>query len=139
MTNEKTIEDFMKSVKQVTLAIDLRIEAKDYDHARSMVDDMEAILKRIVSSMFLRGHIGKQESDLFNAFINRIVADKRTIIYKSEKLRGLEYEEDYNLFFTKVKNKWEGYITPPFDEESKQTDSSNNSNWCEPDDDEEDL
>lgn len=100
MANEKTIEDFMKSMKQVTLAIDLRIEAKDYDHARSMVDGMESILKRVVSSMFLRDHISKQESDLLNAFINRLVADKRTIIYQNVKIRGLEYEADYNLFFT---------------------------------------
>ena len=139
MANEKTIEDFMKSMKQVTLAIDLRIEAKDYDHARSMVDDMESILKRIVSSMFLRNHISKQESDLFNAFINRLVADKRTIIYKNQKIRGLEYEADYNLFFAQVKNKWEGYITPPFDEDPKQTDSSNNSDQWDCDDGEDDL
>ena len=139
MANEKTIEDFMKSMKQVTLAIDLRIEAKDYDHARSMVDDMESILKRIVSSMFLRDHISKQEYDLFNAFIIRLVADKRTIIYNNQKIRGLQYEADYNLFFAQVKNKWEGYITPPFDEESKQTGSSNNSDQWDCDDGEEEL
>ena len=136
MANEKTIEDFMKSMKQVTLAIDLRIEAKDYDHARSMVDDMESILKRIVSSMFLRDHISKQESDLFNAFINRLVADKRTIIYKNQKIRGLEYEADYNLFFAQVKNKWEEYITPPYDE-SKNSKAINN-RWAD-DDNEDDL
>ena len=136
MANEKTIEDFMKSMKQVTLAIDLRIEAKDYDHARSMVDDMESILKRIVSSMFLRDHISKQESDLFNAFINRLVADKRTIIYKNQKIRGLEYEADYNLFFAQVKNKWEEYITPPYDE-SKNSHQINHRS--ESDDDEDDL
>lgn len=138
MANEKVVESFNKSVKQLTLAIDLRIEAKDYDHARSMVDDMDSILKRIVSAMFLRDHISKQESDLFNAFINRLVADKRTIIYQNEKIRGLEYEADYNLFFTQVKNKWEGYITPPFDAEPK-TDSSNNSDQWDCDDGEEEL
>lgn len=143
MANEKVVESFNKSVKQLTLAIDLRIEAKDYGHASTMVDDMESILKRIVSTMFLHNSITKCESDLFMVFINRIVMDKRTIIHNSEKIRRLEFESDYNLFFEKVKNKWEEYIAPSHHEEGTNQGSTEDSNYgnyqWEPNDGEEDL
>lgn len=139
MVNEKVVESFNKSVKQLTLAIDLRIEAKDYGHASTMVDDMESILKRIVSTMFLHNSITKCESDLFMVFINRIVMDKRTIIHNSEKIRRLEFESDYNLFFEKVKNKWEEYITPPYDESNQGSKNFHQINHRSESDDEEEY
>ena len=115
MANEKVVESFNKSVKELTLAIDLRIESKDYTGARDMVDEMETILKRIVHSMFLHNHLDKCESEMVMMFVHRIAADKRKIICINERLRRFEFKEDYESF-KHVKNGWEEYITPPYDE-----------------------
>ena len=87
MANEKVVESFNKSVKELTLAIDLRIESKDYTGARDMVDEMETILKRIVHSMVLHNHLDKCESEMVMMFVHRIAADKRKIICINERLR----------------------------------------------------
>ena len=115
MANEKVVESFNKSVKELTLAIDLRIESKDYTGARDMVDEMETILKRIVHSMVLHNHLDKCESEMVMRFVHRIAADKRKIICINERLRRFEFKEDYESF-KHVKNGWEEYITPPYDE-----------------------
>lgn len=127
MTNEKTIEDFMKSVKELTLAIDLRIESKDYTGARDMVDEMETILKRIVHSMVLHNHLDKCESEMVMMFVHRIAADKRKIICINERLRRFEFKEDYESF-KQVKNGWEEYITPPYDESNQGSKNSHQIN-----------
>ena len=115
MANEKVVESFNKSVKELTLAIDLSIESKDYTGARDMVDEMETILKRIVHSMVLHNHLDKCESEMVMMFVHRIAADKRKIICINERLRRFEFKEDYESF-KQVKNGWKEYITPPYDE-----------------------
>ena len=135
MANEKVVESFNKSVKELTLAIDLRIESKDYTGARDMVDEMETILKRIVHSMFLHNHLDKCESEMVMMFVHRIAEDKRKIICINERLRRFEFKEDYESF-KHVKNGWEEYITPPYDESKN---SHQNNHRSESDDDEEDL
>ena len=115
MANEKVVESFNKSVKELTLAIDLRIESKDYTGARDMVDEMETILKRIVHSMVLHNHLDKCESEMVMMFVHRIAAYERKIICINERLRRFEFKEDYESF-KQVKNGWEEYITPPYDE-----------------------
>ena len=124
MANEKVVESFNKSVKELTLAIDLRIESKDYTGARDMVDEMETILKIIVYSMVLHNHLDKCESEMVMMFVHRIAADKRKIICINERLRRFEFKEDYESF-KHVKNGWEEYITPPYDE-SKNSHQINN-------------
>ena len=136
MANEKVVESFNKSVKELTLAIDLRIESKDYTGARDMVDEMETILKRIVHSMVLHNHLDKCESEMVMMFVHRIAADKRKIICINERLRRFEFKEDYESF-KHVKNGWEEYITTPPDDESKKSHQSNRRS--ESDDDEDDL
>ena len=136
MANEKVVESFNKSVKELTLAIDLRIESKDYTGARDMVDEMETILKIIVYSMVLHNHLDKCESEMVMMFVHRIAADKRKIICINERLRRFEFKEDYESF-KHVKNGWEEYIiTPPYDE-SKNSHQINHRS--ESDDDEDDL
>ena len=135
MANEKVVESFNKSVKELTLAIDLRIESKDYTGARDMVDEMETILKRIVHSMVLHNHLDRCESEMVMMFVHRIAADKRKIICINERLRRFEFKEDYESF-KQVKNGWEEYITPPYDE-SKNSHQINNRLGS--DDDEDDL
>ena len=135
MANEKVVESFNKSVKELTLAIDLRIESKDYTGARDMVDEMETILKIIVYSMVLHNHLDKCESEMVMMFVHRIVADKRKIICINERLRRFEFKEDYESF-KQVKNGWEEYITTPYDE-SKNSHQINHRS--ESDDDEDDL
>ena len=68
-------------------------------------------------------------------FVHRIAADKRKIICINERLRRFEFKEDYELF-KQVKNGWEEYITPPYDE-SKNSHQINHRS--ESDDDEDDL
>ena len=133
MANEKVVESFNKSVKELTLAIDLRIESKDYTGARDMVDEMETILKRIVHSMVLHNHLDKCESEMVMMFVHRIAADKRKIICINERLRRFEFKEDYESF-KHVKNGWEEYITPPYDE-SKNSHQINHSSEYDDDDD----
>ena len=125
MANEKVVESFNKSVKELTLAIDLRIESKDYTGARDMVDEMETILKRIVHSMVLHNHLDKCESEMVMMFVHRIAADKRKIICINERLRRFEFKEDYESF-KHVKNGWEEYITTPPYDESKNSHQINN-------------
>ena len=134
MANEKVVESFNKSVKELTLAIDLRIESKDYTGARGMVDEMETILKRIVHSMVLHNHLDRCESEMVMMFVHRIAADKRKIICINERLRRFEFKEDYESF-KQVKNGWEEYITPPYDEESHQDSKDRPKNkWADDDD-----
>lgn len=125
MANEKVVESFNKSVKELTLAIDLRIESKDYTGARGMVDEMETILKRIVHSMVLHNHLDRCESEMVMMFVHRIAADKRKIICINERLRRFEFKEDYESF-KQVKNGWDEYITPPADKDSKDSKAINN-------------
>ena len=139
MANEKVVESFNKSVKELTLAIDLRIESKDYTGARDMVDEMETILKIIVYSMVLHNHLDKCESEMVMMFVHRIAADKRKIICINERLRRFEFKEDYESF-KQVKNGWEEYITTPYDESNQGSKNSKaiNNRWAD-DDNEDDL
>ena len=136
MANEKVVESFNKSVKELTLAIDLRIESKDYTGARGMVDEMETILKIIVYSMVLHNHLDRCESEMVMMFVHRIAADKRKIICINERLRRFEFKEDYESF-KQVKNRWEEYITTPPYDESKNSHQINHRS--ESDDDTDDL
>ena len=133
MANEKVVESFNKSVKELTLAIDLRIESKDYTGARDMVDEMETILKRIVHSMVLHNHLDRCESEMVMMFVHRIAADKRKIICINERLRRFEFKEDYESF-KQVKNGWEEYITPPYDESNQGSKNSNKNKLADDDD-----
>ena len=133
MANEKVVESFNKSVKELTLAIDLRIESKDYTGARDMVDEMETILKRIVHSMVLHNHLDKCESEMVMMFVHRIAAYERKIICINERLRRFEFKEDYESF-KQVKNGWEEYITPPYDE-SKNSHQINHRSESDDDED----
>lgn len=138
MANEKVIESFNKSVKELALVIDLRIESKDYTGARDMVDEMETILKRIVHSMVLHNHLDRWESEMVMMFVRRIAVDKRKFIYVSEKLRRFEFKEDYETF-KQVKNRWEEYITPPYDESNQGSKNSHQINHRSESDDEEEY
>ena len=133
MANEKVVESFNKSVKELTLAIELRIESKDYTGARDMVDEMETILKRIVHSMVLHNHLDKCESEMVMMFVHRIAAYERKIICINERLRRFEFKEDYESF-KQVKNGWEEYITPPYDE-SKNSHQINHRSESDDDED----
>lgn len=138
MANEKVVESFNKSVKELTLAINLRIESKDYTGARDMVDEMETILKRIVHSMVLHNHLDRCESEMVMMFVHRIAADKRKIICINERLRRFEFKEDYESF-KQVKNEWEEYITPPYDESNQGSKNSHQINNRLGSDDEEEY
>lgn len=133
MANEKVVESFNKSVKELTLAIDLRIESKDYTGARDMVDEMETILKRIVHSMVLHNHLDRCESEMVMMFVHRIATDKRKITCINERLRRFEFKEDYESF-KQVKNEWEEYITPPYDESNQDSKDSHKNKWADDDD-----
>lgn len=143
MINEKgpAITKFGCTVSDLCRVIDARIADKDYGNARCMVTKMETILKKIVTSMFLHDHIDERESDLIMMFIRHIAADKRKIIEDADHIRYLEFNED-DAIFEQVRETWNEYTMPPFDEESHQTDSKGskaiNNRWRD-DDDEDDL
>ena len=141
MINEKgpAITKFGCTVSDLCRVIDARIADKDYGNARCMVTKMETILKKIVTSMFLHDHIDERESDMIMMFIRHIAADKRKIIEDADHIRYLEFNED-DAIFEQVRETWNEYTMPPFDEESHQADSDSRSKkkWAY-DDDEDDL
>lgn len=133
----KVIGLFTRTVDNLVQAIDAEILSCEYSDAEDATVRMQEVLNGIVNAMEKRNHCTPCEAAMINTFINYIVADKKKIISDKRYIRSLEYHVN-NSTFKEEEAKWKDYVTPPFDEESHQSDSKAITNkWR--DDDEDDL